>query len=92
MEQRIDSNKGNMYQTLKNKMRIKATADHLEVGFYGRMGYVATNHHFGKTLQRKSRSGSTYSVDLPLRELLGLNSTDQQAIQQILSKHIGVSL
>lgn len=91
MQKRKDKSQGKMFKKLKARLRYKAHSQGLEVGFFGRNGYVASNHHFGKELQRKSRDGNSYSIDLPARELLGLSANDKQEVQNILLEHLGTA-
>ena len=76
---------GRMFRKIGRQMQQRATADQAEVGFAGRTGWVATNHQLGRSIRQ-----GKYTVNFPVRELLGLDEADRKAVRDILIKYVGV--
>lgn len=64
-------------------LRQRFMADGVRVGFFGRDGYLASVHHYGKYQQLR------YGIaQYPRRELLGINEADQAMIRESLLRHL----
>ena len=78
------SGSGLMFRKIGRQMRQRVSAEQAEVGFEGRTSWVATNHQLGRSIRQ-----GNYTLDFPVRELLGLDDTDRQTVRDIIIKHIG---
>ena len=67
-------------------LKVKATGDHIEVGFFGWVARVAHVHQFGQQ-DRVSKRGATHKY--PERPLLGLREPDRTLIRESLLRHMG---
>lgn len=66
-------------------MKVKATGDQIEVGFFGWVARVAHVHQFGRQ-DRLSKKGPLYKY--PARQLLGLGEPDRTLIRESLLRHM----
>lgn len=78
MEARVDSWEGKMFQHLPDYLQKWLQADLAQIGFAGRMGWVASNHQFGRIVPYPH-----YTADLPVRQLLGINEVDAEQVKRI---------
>lgn len=85
---KIKRKAGNMFQRISRSeyLRIQASENGVSVGFTGRIARIAGIHQRGDT-DRVSPNGP--SVRYPMRELLGLTSSDRQMIREMLIDHLG---
>lgn len=85
---RIKRQKAAMFTKIRTTkfLKIKATGDHIEVGFLGRVARMARVHQFGEE-ERISRGGATYKY--PLRPLLGFSESNRALIRDSLMHHLG---
>lgn len=72
---------GLMFKRIGRHIKSKTNSNKLEVGFFGGIGNIATQHHFGQAVHNNQ-------FILPVRELVGISSTDHEAIHGILQKHL----
>ena len=66
-------------------LKVKASSDQIEVGFFGWVARVAHVHQFGRQ-DRVSKKGPIYKY--PERPLLGMNEMDRNLIRESLLAHI----
>ncbi|MDZ5631907.1 phage virion morphogenesis protein [Janthinobacterium sp. GMG1] len=80
---RIKRQKAAMFAKIRTAkhLKVKATGDQIEVGFFGWVARVAHVHQFGRQ-DRVSKKGNAYKY--PKRPLLGLNDLDQTSIREAL--------
>jgi len=64
-----------MFRNMGGLIKTRANERKAEIGFYGRVGHVASRHQLGQTLQY-----GDWRFELPIRELMGLPKKDSQAI------------
>ena len=84
-QERRRARKGKMMLKLRQRghLRQKLIGDGVRVGFFGRDGYLANVHHYGKSQQLR------YGIaKYPRRELLGINEADQAMIRESLLRHL----
>lgn len=72
-----------MFTKIAKQLKRFQRGDNGELGFFGRTGWVAANHQYGRTVKTPR-----YDIDMPVRELLGISDEDAQAIQAIFMKHL----
>lgn len=77
-----------MFAKIAKQLKRFQRGDFGELGFYGRTGWVAANHQYGRTVITP-----THDIKMPVRELLGISDADIEAVQAIFLKHLmqGVS-
>ena len=87
---RIKRQKAAMFAKIRTAKHLKVTAtgDHIEVGFFGWVARVAHVHQFGLQ-DRVSKRGQLYKYQE--RELLGLSHLDLTLIRESLLFHIHTS-
>lgn len=83
MEPRRNSSEGKMFKRLPTHMNHWLKADLAQLGFVGRMGWIASNHQFGRSVDYKN-----YTTELPIRELLGISGSDFEHIKGIFLEHL----
>jgi phage virion morphogenesis protein len=83
MAARTDAWKGKMFPRLPEYLQRWLQNDLAQVGFSGRMGWVASNHQFGRSVAYPH-----YTSDLPVRELLGINAEDAEHIKAIVLQQL----
>ena len=71
-------------RTTKN-LKVKATGDQIEVGFFGWVARVAHVHQFGQQ-DRVTKKGPVYKY--PERPLLGLNVRERAQLRDSLLSHM----
>lgn len=73
--------KGRMFPKIRlaRNMKVKATADQVEVNFNDKVARAANVHHFGLR-DRVARFRGAPQVRYPVRELLGFGADDDDAI------------
>ncbi|APA67494.1 phage virion morphogenesis protein [Janthinobacterium sp. 1_2014MBL_MicDiv] len=84
---RIKRQKAAMFAKIRTvkHLKVKATGDQIEVGFFGWVARVARVHQFGRQ-DRLSKKGPLYKY--PERSLLGLSKLDRTVIRESLLQHI----
>ena len=84
---RIKRQKAAMFAKIRTTkhLKVKATGDKIEVGFFGWVARVAHVHQFGRQ-DRVSKKGPAYKY--PERPLLGLSEPDRTLIRESLLHHI----
>lgn len=84
---RIKRQKAAMFAKIRTAkhLKVKATGDEIEVGFFGWVARVARVHQFGQQ-ERVTNNGTLYKY--PARPLLGLNSDDFITISNSLIKQL----
>ena len=77
-----------MFAKIAKQLKRFQRGDNGELGFFGRTGWVAANHQYGRTVKTP-----THDIKMPVRELLGISAVDVEAVQAIFLKHLmrGVS-
>lgn len=85
---RIKRQKAAMFAKIRTTrfLKTKATGDHIEVGFVGRVARMARVHQFGEE-ERISKGGAAFKY--PERPLLGVSESDRVLIRDSLLHHIG---
>ena len=85
---RIKRQKAAMFAKIRTAkhLKVKATGDQIEVGFFGWVARVAHVHQFGRQ-DRVSKKGPLYKY--PERPLLGLSEPDRTLIRESLLHHMG---
>ena len=80
---RIKRQKAAMFAKIRTAkhLKVKATGDQIEVGFFGWVARVARVHQFGRQ-DRVTKSGPAYKY--PQRQLLGLNKETHTLIRKIM--------
>ncbi|PJC98605.1 phage virion morphogenesis protein [Janthinobacterium sp. BJB1] len=84
---RIKRQKAAMFAKIRTAkhLKVKATGDQIEVGFFGWVARVAHVHQFGRQ-DRVSKKGPAYKY--PERPLLGLSEPDRTLIRESLLRHM----
>lgn len=84
---RIKRQKAAMFAKIRTAkhLKVKATGDQIEVGFFGWVARVARVHQFGQQ-ERVSKNGPAHKY--LERLLLGLNEQDRILIRESLLRHI----
>ncbi|MED5594525.1 phage virion morphogenesis protein [Janthinobacterium sp. P210006] len=84
---RIKRQKAAMFAKVRTAkhLKVKASDDQIEVGFFGWVARVARVHHFGQQ-DRLSKKGPAYTF--PARPLIGINATDHTLIRETLLHHL----
>ena len=84
---RIKRQKAAMFAKIRTAkhLKVKATDDQIEVGFFGWVARVAQVHQFGQQ-DRVTKKGTVYKY--PERPLLGLSETDRTLIRESLLRHM----
>jgi len=84
---RIKKQKASMFNKLRTNTHLKATADanHIEVGFYGRVARIARVHQFGLR-DKVSLTGPEKKYEE--RRLLGFSEVDHELIRCSILRHI----
>lgn len=72
-----------MFQQINKQIKRVSQAEREEVGFYGLLGKLATDHHEGRVVEQKH-----YRFALPERPLLGISEADAEQIRRIILEHI----
>ena len=85
---RIKRQKAAMFAKLRTTkhMKVKATGDQIEVGFFGWVARVARVHQFGQQ-DRATKKGPVGKY--PERPLIGLSKPDRTLIRDSLLRHMG---
>jgi len=85
---RIKRQKAAMFAKIRTAkhLKVKATGDQIEVGFFGWVARVAHVHQFGRQ-DRVTKKGPAYKY--PERPLLGLSEPDRTLIRESLLRHMG---
>ena len=84
---RIKRQKAAMFAKIRTAkhLKVKATGDQIEVGFFGWVARVARVHQFGQP-DRATQKGPFYKY--PARPLLGLSASDQTLIRHTLLHYL----
>ena len=84
---RIKRQKAAMFAKIRTAkhLKVKATGDQIEVGFFGWVARVAHVHQFGRQ-DRLAKKGQMYKY--PERPLLGLSESDQTLIRESILRNI----
>jgi phage virion morphogenesis protein len=84
---RIKRQKAAMFAKIRTAkhLKIKATSDQIEVGFFGWLARVAHVHQFGRQ-ERVTKKGPSYKY--PVRPLVGLSISDKSLVREALLNHI----
>ena len=84
---RIKRQKAAMFAKIRTTkhLKVKATGDQIEVGFFGWVARVARVHQFGE--QERTKKGSAV-YKYPERPLLGLREQDLAHIRESILLHI----
>jgi phage virion morphogenesis protein len=84
---RIKRQKAAMFAKIRTTkhLKIKATSDQIEVGFFGWLARVAHVHQFGRQ-ERVTKKGPSYKY--PVRPLVGLSISDKSLVREALLNHI----
>lgn len=84
---RIKRQKAAMFAKIRTAkyLKVKATGDQIEIGFFGWVARVAHVHQFGQQ-DRVTKKGRVYKY--PERPLVGLSELDQTLIRESLLRHI----
>ena len=84
---RIKRQKAAMFAKIRTAkhLKVKATGDQIEVGFFGWVARVAHVHQFGRQ-DRVTKKGPVYKY--PKRPLLGLSEPDRTLIRESLLRHM----
>jgi phage virion morphogenesis protein len=87
---RIKRQKAAMFAKIRTAkhLKVKATGDQIEVGFFGWVARVAHVHQFGRQ-DRVTKKGPVYKF--PERPLLGYRTQDYTLIRQSLMRHLDCS-
>lgn len=77
-----------MFQKIVRARWLKASAssDTAAVSFAGFSAQVAREHHYGL----RSRLSKYQNIQMPKRELLGITEKEQQAVEDIIIKHLAL--
>lgn len=77
-----------MFQKIVRTTWLKpiATSDNAAISFAGFSAQVAREHHYGL----RSRISKYQNIQMPQRELLGITEKEQQAIEDIIIKHLAL--
>ncbi|WP_426088842.1 phage virion morphogenesis protein [Janthinobacterium sp. PSPC1-1] len=84
---RIKRQKAAMFAKIRTAkhLKVKATGDQIDVGFFGWVARVAHVHQFGKQ-DHVSKKGGLYKY--PERPLIGLSETDRTLIHNSVLRHL----
>ena len=84
---RIKRQKAAMFAKIRTAkhLKVKATGDQIEVGFFGWVARVAHVHQFGRQ-DRVTKKGPVHKY--PERPLVGLSEPDRTLIRESLLRHI----
>ncbi|PJC95394.1 phage virion morphogenesis protein [Janthinobacterium sp. BJB1] len=84
---RIKRQKAAMFAKIRTAkhLKVKATGDQIEVGFFGWVARVAHVHQFGQQ-ERVTTKGPIYKY--PERPLLGLSEQDRALLRESLLQHL----
>ena len=84
---RIKRQKAAMFAKIRTAkhLKVKATGDQIEIGFFGWVARVAHVHHFGRQ-DRVSKKGQAYKY--LERPLLGLSEPNRTLIRESLLRHM----
>ena len=84
---RIKRQKAAMFAKIRTvkHLKVKASGDQIEVGFFGWVARVAHVHQFGRK-DRIAKKGAVYKY--PERPLLGLSEPDRTLIRGSLLRHM----
>lgn len=84
---RIKRQKADMFSKIRTAryLKVKATGDQLEVGFFGWVARVAHVHQFGQ-LDQVGKKGPAY--EYKARNLLGVSDQDRTLIRESLLRHV----
>ncbi|OEZ81676.1 phage virion morphogenesis family protein [Janthinobacterium sp. HH106] len=84
---RIKRQKAAMFAKIRTAkhLKVKATGDQIEVGFFGWVARVAHVHQFGRQ-DRITKQGAVYKYSE--RPLLGLSEPDRTLIRESLLRHM----
>jgi phage virion morphogenesis protein len=84
---RIKRQKAAMFAKIRTAkhLKVKATGDQIEVGFFGWVARVARVHQIG-LYERFGKKGVVYKY--PKRTLLGMSTVDQELIRESLFRHL----
>lgn len=74
-----------MFKKLPGRLKAKADANGVTLGFYGRIGALARTHQFGL---RERPHGAGRDVQYPARQLLGFTEADHQMIEAMILDHL----
>ncbi len=77
--------KSKMFSRLKStkSLKVRATADEIEIGFAGSAGAIARVHHYGLTgFVGRAASGKIVRAKYPERALLGFGAGDLAEIRE----------
>jgi phage virion morphogenesis protein len=75
-----------MFKKLRGKLKAANTSTHATLEFAGASDKIAAVHHFG--LADRVRAG--IQVVYTARPLLGINPADEEAVREILLKHLSL--
>ena len=84
---RIKQQKAAMFAKMRTAkhLKVKATGDQIEVGFFGWVARVARVHQFGLQ-DRVSKKGPVY--EYPKRPLLSLNKINHMLVRESILRHM----
>ncbi len=84
---RIKRQKAEMFAKMRTAkyLKVKATGDQIDVGFFTRVARVARVHQFGLE-DRVSKKGPSYKY--PKRPLIGFGEKDRSLLRQALLFHM----
>lgn len=84
---RIKRQKAAMFAKMRTAkhLKVKATGDQIDVGFFGWVARVARVHQFGEQ-ERATKNGTIYTY--PARPLVGISNSDVSKIRDSLIKHL----
>lgn len=87
---RIKRQKAAMFAKIRTAkfLKIRATDNHIEVGFVGRIVRIARVHQFGQE-EKISKKAPVYKY--PVRQLLGFDQLDRAVIRDSLLHHMQIS-
>lgn len=71
---------------LTKHLKANASADEASVGWRGRTGRIAKEHHYG--LRARVNKNSRLKVDYPARELLGISTDDEAAVRDLILAYL----
>ena len=84
---RIKRQKAAMFAKIRTAkhLKVKATGNQIEVGFFGWVARVAHVHQFGQQ-ERVTKKGTVYKY--PERPLLGLSELDRMVVRESILLHM----
>ncbi|WP_409027690.1 phage virion morphogenesis protein [Janthinobacterium sp. SUN098] len=85
---RIKRQKAAMFAKIRTAkhLKVKASGEQIEVGFFGWVARVAHVHQFGQQDRVSKKNGPAYKY--PTRSLLGLNKFDSAVIRNSLINYL----